>query len=93
MRKRVHLLLFSLLVMGLLTPTLSEARRLPSSESGELFERVRESMRKNNLPEAQGLLEKSEPRLVEGSGQVVGIVRQKADRQPVLPRLQRHRSK
>ncbi len=58
MRKRVHLLLFSLLVMGLLTPTLSEARRLPSSESGELFERVRESMRKNNLPEAQGLLEK-----------------------------------
>lgn len=57
MVKRVFLSVFSLLSMALVWPTVSEARRIPSSESNELFERVRESVRKNKFPEAQALLE------------------------------------
>ena len=44
--------------MGLLASTPAEARRLPSSEASDLFERVRELVKKNNLPQAQAALEK-----------------------------------
>ncbi len=58
MGKTIFLSVVSLIATTFLSPTPSEARRLPSSEASDLFERVRESVRKNKFPEAQALLEK-----------------------------------
>ncbi len=58
MEKRFFLSIFCLLSLVFLSPTPSEARRPSSAESSDLFERVRESVRKNKLSEAQSFLEK-----------------------------------
>jgi soluble lytic murein transglycosylase len=58
MGKRIFLSVLAVFLIILLTTTASEARRMPSSESSELFEQIRASLQKNKLKEAQESLEK-----------------------------------
>ncbi len=58
MEKRIFRSVMTLLLTIFLLPSFSEAKRVPNSESGDLFERVRESVQKNDLAEAQSILEK-----------------------------------
>jgi soluble lytic murein transglycosylase len=72
MGKRMFLAVFSLsLTIGF--SSVSEARRMPSSEATDLFEKVRDALKKSNLKQAQEMLEKENTK--SPSGEVSDLVK------------------